>query len=423
MTERKNIGRILQDLGRVSQAEIDRAVEFQRREGGYFGQALVRLGIVQQEELEWGLASQFDLPYVFPDAASVAPDAAALVTPGWALRHTALPMTLVEDRVTLAVASPLQTDPAEELSRRTGLQVDLALASAVSIRRVIREVYARKARHRAEDLAEGSAIALGELRALIHRGSASRWGISVREGRALGWYEVEGELHRFRLRIDWESALDRTLSPPPEERLPIRGEATWLAQFRQGPGPRTVEVRGISTSAGYELLFTPREPEEGEPDPPLPPEDLVEELRLLTEDDGVTLAVRSRPEGLGRALLPRLPGLVLPRGHRLLCLTGEEPSQGDPGVLTLPLQGEEGSLERRLRELSEFRFDAVALELAPEEGEIWRAARELAPFVFVFLARGGGTVDSPVPSDIDWVLEIDGEDGGEWTWQLSTQDG
>ena len=77
MAERRTIGQILMGLGRITEDDCAKALEYQRDHGGYFGEALVACGLVSPEELEWGLASQFDLPYVFPDAESIDPEAAA----------------------------------------------------------------------------------------------------------------------------------------------------------------------------------------------------------------------------------------------------------------------------------------------------------------------------------------------------------
>ena len=57
MPERRTIGQILMSYGRISEVETSRALEYQRDHGGYFGEALMALGIVSQDELEWGLAS------------------------------------------------------------------------------------------------------------------------------------------------------------------------------------------------------------------------------------------------------------------------------------------------------------------------------------------------------------------------------
>ena len=124
MTERRTIGQILMGLGRITEDQVAEALEYQRDHGGYFGEALLACGVVSQEELEWGLASQFDLPYVFPEAESVDMEAASLVSPEWALAHLTLPIMRTEDSLTVVVESPIKTlddfhryEPPEALCR------------------------------------------------------------------------------------------------------------------------------------------------------------------------------------------------------------------------------------------------------------------------------------------------------------------
>lgn len=80
MAERRTIGQILMGFGRISEEDVEKALEHQEEAGGYFGEALLAMGFVSQDELEWALASQFDLPYIFPEADSIDPEAAALVS-------------------------------------------------------------------------------------------------------------------------------------------------------------------------------------------------------------------------------------------------------------------------------------------------------------------------------------------------------
>lgn len=417
--QNKNIGEILHELGRISRDDIDRAVEHQRKEGGFFGQALVALGVLQQEELEWGLASQFNLPYIFPDAGAVDPEVAGLVSADWALGHTALPIARVDDRVTLVVHSPLQTAPAEELEERTGLEVELALASAANIRQVIRQVFSA-GRPGPDPLAAGEAISLDELRTLAQLNQARRWGVSVRDGRALGWYEEEGDVRRFRLRADWEVVLERILSPSPGERLPARGEGDWLAQLRQGGRSSVVAVRGISTALGYELLITPSDSDTRAPAVPEPPEHLIQELRILLKEGPLVLGVRGTPGTAAVELLPLLPGQILPPGHRSLYLTAREGPVSPSGeILTLPLEGPEAVAERRLRELREFRFDAVALSLDAQTAAVWTSALHLAPFTLVLLPSSEEEMVEIEARGIGWVLDVNRQDDSDWDWSLT----
>src|SRR5688500_3241675 len=164
MSERRTIGQILMSFGRVSEVDVSRALEYQRENGGYFGEALLAMGFVSQEELEWGLASQFDLPYVFPDAESVDPEAVALVSPEWALAHLTLPIMKTEDTLTVIVASPIKTTAVDELAARTDRKIQLALAGPGKIRELIRQVYARASARdeseRAEPVSLNDAIGL-----------------------------------------------------------------------------------------------------------------------------------------------------------------------------------------------------------------------------------------------------------------------
>ncbi|HKK94163.1 MAG TPA: hypothetical protein VJ925_12065, partial [Longimicrobiales bacterium] len=143
MATRQNIGDILMGFGRISQEEVDRALEYQRENGGYFGEALIALGVVSPKEIEWSLASQFDLPYIFPEADSVDPEAVELVTPEWALAHLTLPITKTGSAVTVVVDSPIRSEAVDKLAQRTGYEISLALASSSHIRELIREVFAR----------------------------------------------------------------------------------------------------------------------------------------------------------------------------------------------------------------------------------------------------------------------------------------
>ncbi|HZD05071.1 MAG TPA: hypothetical protein VE173_09135, partial [Longimicrobiales bacterium] len=214
MAERRNLGEILMSSGRITEEDTTRALRYQRDHGGYFGEALLALGLVSPEELEWGLASQFDLPYAFPDVDSIDPQAAALVSPEWALAHLTLPIMRTSQTLTVLVDAPNRTAGVEELRRRTDRDVELALASASKIRELIRGVYARLE----EDAGPGRPVSLEEAFALALGAAAERFGISARGHRAWFWYEDGGMRRRRRLEGLWEQELDRLVSPPPGER-------------------------------------------------------------------------------------------------------------------------------------------------------------------------------------------------------------
>jgi hypothetical protein len=213
MSESGTIGDILVNFGRISEEDVEKALEHQRSHGGYFGEALVACGLVSQEELEWSLASQFDLPYIVPSAESIDMEAAALVSPAWALAHLTLPIMKTDDALTVVVESPMNTAAVDELQSRTDLRIELALASAANIREVVRQVFAKGTA--AEESQDPTPVGLGEAFGEALAAASARFGISTRGNRSWAWWDDAGTIRRGPLSGVWESVIDRFVDPSP----------------------------------------------------------------------------------------------------------------------------------------------------------------------------------------------------------------
>src|SRR3979411_2970771 len=66
MRTERSLGAILVEDGKLSNKEIDRVLDVQRREGVRFGEAAVRLGLITDEEARFALAKQYDFPHIAP---------------------------------------------------------------------------------------------------------------------------------------------------------------------------------------------------------------------------------------------------------------------------------------------------------------------------------------------------------------------
>jgi chain length determinant protein tyrosine kinase EpsG len=66
MRTERALGAILVEDGKLSNKEIDRVLDVQRREGVRFGEAAVRLGLITDEEVRFALAKQYDFPHFAP---------------------------------------------------------------------------------------------------------------------------------------------------------------------------------------------------------------------------------------------------------------------------------------------------------------------------------------------------------------------
>lgn len=61
--EDTSIGRILQELGKLSAVDVERVLRLQKNEGIRFGEAALRLNLISEADIRQVLSMQFDYPY------------------------------------------------------------------------------------------------------------------------------------------------------------------------------------------------------------------------------------------------------------------------------------------------------------------------------------------------------------------------
>ena len=404
----RNIGTVLLELGRVSEQDIERALEHQRIQGGYFGQALVDLGVIEQEELDFGLAAQANLPYVVPEPETIDPEVAGLVPPSWAQRHNAMPIRRENGWLTLLLDSPLKAGLAEQISKRTGLSVKLALCSPRILAEAVRKVYKLEpVREKAERVLSTEAFWT-----LASSPQAVRWGLSVRRDLVIGWIDDGETVQRHPLMHNWLAFLDRLLSPPPSQLLPDHGIREWRASVRPDHYPVAVQVKSLSGPGGHDLLFEPIRQQQGR-FAGMPGTSIIAKLSELVDSGRVAIGVRSPNGQAARSLVTRLPRLLLRADHRSVCLLreGGHSISEDVLITTLP---EDGSEEKWLEFAGSLSLDAVGLEISLTSQAQWERALQLAPLTLVVLTGEAGET----PPGLNGLLWC--EDDRDPQWELET---
>lgn len=412
--ERRTIGQILLEMGRISEEDVARALQYQRDNGGYFGEALLACELVTEDELEFGLASQFDLPYVFPDADSVDPEAAAIVSPEWALAHLTLPIVATEDTLTVVVDSPLKTSAVEELRHRTDLEIQLALASAATIRELVRQVYARASAVEEEHRAP---IETTDLLDAVFESESTRFGVSVRGVRCLGWWDDRGTVRRRLLGGDWVAELERMMSPGPSRKTSGKIRTSWEAELNRAGRVLPLTVHYLADESGSEYLFKVR-PVEAELEERFPPPaaGILSEVRLLARSGTARFIVTVEPEALGHEILPHLPALMLDPSWRSVYLHARaQPAAGEAFSVTLPSDPE--SWNEELESLRAFHFDVVTVDLSGGERAWAQQALDVASVAFLLWGNEEPTRPAH-DAGIRWELHIAKGGEGRLDWSL-----
>ncbi len=131
------LGTILCSSGIITEQDIRLALEEQHRSGCRFGEALVSLGIVQQEDIDWALSNQLDIPYVRLSEQSIDRSALALVPVELARKYNLIPIIRTGDELRIALADPLNREAVEAVERVSGCRVTVSMPIIRELREML----------------------------------------------------------------------------------------------------------------------------------------------------------------------------------------------------------------------------------------------------------------------------------------------
>jgi type II secretory ATPase GspE/PulE/Tfp pilus assembly ATPase PilB-like protein len=140
-TKKGTLGDILSASQIITADDIAAALEEQQRTGVRFGEALVSLGIVMQEDIDWALSSQLDLPYIRLKTTGIDPDAIRLVPAQLARKFNFIPLIKAGNELNIAISDPLNRPAIEAIEQVTGCVVNISVALIREIREMIEAFY------------------------------------------------------------------------------------------------------------------------------------------------------------------------------------------------------------------------------------------------------------------------------------------
>lgn len=136
-----SLGAILSACNIINDIDITTALEEQGRTGVRFGEALISLGIVTQEDIDWALSNQLDLPYIRLKADMIDPDAVRLVPAAMARKFNLIPLIKAGNELSIAVSDPLNKAAITAIEQQTGCQANISVALIREIREMIDACY------------------------------------------------------------------------------------------------------------------------------------------------------------------------------------------------------------------------------------------------------------------------------------------
>jgi type IV pilus assembly protein PilB len=136
------LGELLVRLGVIDDQQLDQALAYQRRiPGTALGQALEALGHITEAQVAKLLCRHFQLPYVDLSIVTAPPDVVALVSPSVARDFGIIPVKVNGDLLIVATDNPRLGSSTAEISAAVGREVRVALAASSCVTRLRDKYY------------------------------------------------------------------------------------------------------------------------------------------------------------------------------------------------------------------------------------------------------------------------------------------
>lgn len=135
------IGEFLLDESRITQEQLQNALEVQKKEPGKLGSILIRLGYVTEEDIAQALSKQFGYPSINLSKFDIDEKVLELIKPEMARKHIVMPVHRIGSILTLAMADPSNLFVQEEIRFSTNLRIQAVIAPESSIVESIDKYY------------------------------------------------------------------------------------------------------------------------------------------------------------------------------------------------------------------------------------------------------------------------------------------
>lgn len=138
--EQKPLGQLLLNRGLLAAAQLDGALEEQRRGAGRkrLGEILVESRLCTEEQIAEALADSYGVPFARVTPRLADPAVVSALPPAFLEREQVLPLFLVEGVLTVAVAEPANLFLLDEIARLSGHEVRPVAATARDIAATLR---------------------------------------------------------------------------------------------------------------------------------------------------------------------------------------------------------------------------------------------------------------------------------------------
>ena len=144
-TTRMRIGEMLLKHSFITEAQLNKALEEQKKTGQRLGRTLVSLGFMPEERLVEILSAQFEVPYVKLTNFNIDSEVHNLISEDVCRTYKIVPLFVTDKTLTIAMMDPTNVRVVDIVKFKSQMDVDVVMANEKDVMAAIDRVYATTA--------------------------------------------------------------------------------------------------------------------------------------------------------------------------------------------------------------------------------------------------------------------------------------
>ena len=138
---RKKLGELLIERGLLTQEQLNKGLDDQKRKGGYLSQHLIALGYVTDVDIAICLSNQYNFAYLPLKNYSIPPDVRSAIPLKCIKIYTLMPVDKVRNLLSVAMADPLNEGVIEMLHQMTNCEIQVFISTYSEINDTIERYF------------------------------------------------------------------------------------------------------------------------------------------------------------------------------------------------------------------------------------------------------------------------------------------
>jgi len=142
--KRKRLGEMLVESGLTTKEQVEKALEHSRKNGIRLGKALIRMNVLEEEDIIKVLSEQLNIPYVDVGNILFDPEIVTLIPEAFAKKNKVIPLFMVDETMTVAISDPLNVYIIDDLANIVGKKINIVISTEKDIETALRNFYANE---------------------------------------------------------------------------------------------------------------------------------------------------------------------------------------------------------------------------------------------------------------------------------------